>query len=245
VRQYCRTAPEYRFDLVIHCAAVVGGRAVKESPVAHAVNLEIDAAFFQWVQRTQPRRTVYLSSVAAYPVAQAAKGKLKEEDIDLENPGLPDQLYGWAKLTGEILASRVTSPVSVVRPFCIYGNPEDTSHAFENFAMQVREKRNPITIWGSGNQARDYIHIGDVIRAILAVIDNEVNEPVNICTGVGTSLLDLVTMMSKAAGWPCFIELLPDKPEGLPYHVGSIEKLSKFYTPQVSIEQGTRQAVQL
>ena len=53
------------FDLVIHCAAVVGGRAlIEDSPLAHAANLEIDAALFRWAERTRPGRVVYISSVA-------------------------------------------------------------------------------------------------------------------------------------------------------------------------------------
>lgn len=58
-----------RYDIVVHAAAVVGGRAkIDGDPLALAVNLELDAALFQWAARTRPGRVVYLSSSAVYPV---------------------------------------------------------------------------------------------------------------------------------------------------------------------------------
>ena len=58
-----------QFDLVIHLAAIVGGRATIEGePLSVATDLSIDAEFFNWVQRTKPINTVYFSSSAAYPI---------------------------------------------------------------------------------------------------------------------------------------------------------------------------------
>lgn len=57
------------YEVVVHAAAVVGGREqIDGNPLALAVNLELDAALFQWALRTQPGRVVYLSSSAVYPV---------------------------------------------------------------------------------------------------------------------------------------------------------------------------------
>src|SRR6266567_3222748 len=67
-RDYFRQGNHPHFDLVIHCAAVVGGRELIETQMAHAANLEIDAALFQWAEREKPGRVVYISSVSAYPV---------------------------------------------------------------------------------------------------------------------------------------------------------------------------------
>lgn len=243
VRNFCHGNRE-KYDLVIHCAALVGGRAVKLSPVAHAINLEMDAALFQWAEKTQPGRLVYLSSCAAYPVDIAAEcTPLHESDIDLSEPGLPDQLYGWAKLTGEMLAARSSVPVSVVRPFCIYGNYQDMSTAFGSFTQQVRERRDPVTIWGTGQQVRDFIHVSDVVNAILAIVKAGVDYPVNICTGTGTTLLELMQLMIKAADYTPGIEILRDKPAGLPCHVGSTDLLSKLYTPRISLPEGVHNAV--
>ena len=58
-----------KFDVVIHLAAIVGGRATIEgNPLAVAADLAIDADLFQWALRTRPNHIVYFSSSAAYPI---------------------------------------------------------------------------------------------------------------------------------------------------------------------------------
>ena len=57
-----------QYDLVIHLAAIVGGReSIEGRPMAVADNLSIDSEFFQWCLKTQPKKIVYFSSSAAYP----------------------------------------------------------------------------------------------------------------------------------------------------------------------------------
>jgi nucleoside-diphosphate-sugar epimerase len=248
-RDYFRTACEH-FDVVFHCAAVVGGRQLIETPLAHAANLEIDAALFQWAERTKPGRIVYVSSVAVYPEAlqRGIKLNLGENLMALRNnvlssPGMPDELYGWAKLTGEYLASRCSVPVSIPRPFTVYGEEQDSVFPFANIMKQVCERKDPITVWGSGNQVRDFIHVQDCTEAMLAMAEQEIDGPVNICTGRAISLNELIKIMANMAGYSPAIKYLEDKPEGLPYRVGDPKKLHEFYTPKISLEEGIRRAL--
>ena len=67
-RDFFRKSDE-QFDLVIHLAAMVGGRETIESrPLLVADNFSIDSEFFQWCLKTKPKKVVYFSSSAAYPV---------------------------------------------------------------------------------------------------------------------------------------------------------------------------------
>lgn len=235
-----------RYDLVIHCAAIVGGRILIENTMAHAENLELDAALFRWAEAVEPGRIVYVSSVAAYPIGlqSTVGGMLYEEDVDLDDMWAPDQLYGWAKLTGEYMAARSSIPVSIPRPFTVYGNGQNLIFPFANVAMQIRERRNPVTIWGSGDQVRDFIHVSDVADGIIAMADKEVDGPVNFCTGRPVSLRDLIAMMAEEAGYCPKVESLAGKPEGLIYRVGNPERLQEFYTPAVTLEEGIKKALQ-
>lgn len=238
-------SPTRNYDLVIHCAAVVGGRILIENSMAHAENLEIDAALFRWAEAVKPRRIVYISSVAAYPTGlqTTTGGALYEEDIDLDDMWVPDQLYGWAKLTGEYMAARSTIPVSIPRPFTVYGPGQDLIFPFANIAMQIQQRRNPVTVWGSGNQIRDFIHVDDVADGIIAMAEKEVDGPVNFCTGRPVSLRDLIAMMAKQAGYSPDIECVMGKPEGLICRVGNPERLQEFYKPAVTLEEGIRRAL--
>ena len=94
-----------KYDLVIHLAAIVGGReTIENSPLSVAVDLAIDSEMIQWALRTRPERIVYFSSSAAYPIElqkDELKYKLLESDINLLDMRSPDLTYGWAKLSGE------------------------------------------------------------------------------------------------------------------------------------------------
>ncbi len=89
-----------QFDLVVHCAAVVGGRmTISYDPMAVAVDLELDAAMFRWAVATKQPRVVYFSSCAAYPVyLQGGGRRCTETDLNPANDliGRPDLTYGWA-----------------------------------------------------------------------------------------------------------------------------------------------------
>jgi UDP-glucose 4-epimerase len=105
--------------LVIHLAAIVGGRATIEGePLSVATDLSIDAEFFNWVQRTKPINTVYFSSSAAYPIDlqnSRHRQRLAEYDLNLDAVRNPDLTYGWAKLTGEYSSAvlRRNKPIRV------------------------------------------------------------------------------------------------------------------------------------
>lgn len=226
---------------------------IENSPVAYAQNLELDAGLFQWAERTKPGRVVYISSVAAYPAVlqqyipparyaelqdSPRSAQLQENDINLDMPCLPDKVYGWAKLTGELLARESSVPVSVVRPFTVYGEDQDPVFPFANIMAQIRGHQDPVTVWGSGGQVRDFIHVEDVVNAILVMAEQGIDGPVNLCTGRGTSLNELIEMALAVEGYsPSEIRHL-DKTEGLPYRVGNPEKLHSFYTPKICLEEG-------
>ena len=71
-----------KFDLIVHLAAIVGGReTIENDPLSVATDLSIDAEFFNWAVRTKQKKVIYFSSSAAYPISLQAKGtknKLKE-----------------------------------------------------------------------------------------------------------------------------------------------------------------------
>lgn len=258
-----------RYDLVIHLAAVVGGRATIEgAPLKIAVDLSIDAELFQWALRTRPDRIVYYSSSAAYPVGlqtatvqrstwMTADGparlveventhRLREDDLALDWIGAPDLTYGWAKLTGEMLARHAEAEglrVHVFRPFSGYGEGQALSYPFPAFIQRAAQRDDPFEVWGSGRQVRDWIHIDDVVAGTLAAVEQDVPGPVNLCTGRPTSFLQLAELVTSAAGYRPEIRTLPDAPTGVHYRVGDPTKLHTFYRPCVELEDGIRRAL--
>jgi nucleoside-diphosphate-sugar epimerase len=245
---------ESSYDLVLHCAAVVGGRQVIDhQPLAQAVNLELDAALFRWALRARPGRVVYFSSSAVYPVDYQRAGtfnRLREDLVDgqLGGPtaGVPDQLYGWAKLTGEHLACRARDEgvaVTVVRPFSGYGEDQDDCYPFPAFVDRALRREDPFLIWGNGSQVRDFIHIDDIVATTMELVHRGANGPLNLGSGVGVSMRRLAQMICRQAGYAPAFETVPTAPAGVFYRVASVEKLFAIGPPRVSLDQGIQRAL--
>lgn len=239
-----------KFDLVIHLAAVVGGRAtIDGQPLKVATDLAIDSDMFQWALRTRPHRVVYYSSSAAYPTAYqtySMKYHLHEGHINLDSIMNPDQTYGWAKLTGEMLARYAEEEglrVQVFRPFSGYGEDQDLDYPFPSFIQRAKKKEEIFDIWGSGNQVRDFIHIEDVVNATLKAVEEDIEGPVNLGTGRPTSFNKLAELVTDSAGFKPVFNRILDAPEGVPYRVCDPTKMLSFYIPKITLEEGIARAL--
>lgn len=251
-----RAGSRARFDLVVHCAAVVGGREMIEGdPLATAVNLELDAAMFGWAARARPGRVLYLSSSAAYPVWAQNGGREYPLSEVMANGTDPDEIYGWSKVIGEILAGKLRAagvPVTVVRPFSGYGPDQDLDYPFPAFIERAKTLQDPFEVW-CGDCVRDFIHVDDIVHGALAVAESGTELPVNLCTGVATSFStlaqkvivecdDLLSESDQEYSPP--LQFRGDKPAGVAYRVGDPARMLTFYEPKVTLEDGIRRALE-
>jgi nucleoside-diphosphate-sugar epimerase len=242
------------FDLIIHCAAVVGGRLkIDGDPLAVATDLAIDSDFFNFVVKAKSRpKVIYFSSSAVYPIELQTRRQniaLSESLVSqgASRFGRPDMSYGWSKLTGEYLAhlavDRYNADVVVYRPFSGYGEDQSFDYPFPSIIRRVVERQNPIQIWGSGEQCRDFIHIDDIVGAVMETKDVlKPGEVLNLGSGIPTSFIGLMDRAVDVLGAPLTTAMRLDmtKPEGVFYRVADTYKLSQFYKPKISIEEGIR-----
>lgn len=239
-----------RYDLVIHLAAIVGGRkTIEGDPLSIATDLAIDSDFFQWVLKTKPKRVVYFSSSAAYPVRlQKLKDKrsLAESDINLSNIRNPDLTYGWAKLTGEYLAQFALAEnikIHIFRPFSGYGTDQDLSYPFPAYIKRAVERQDPFEVWGDGEQVRDFIHMVDVVKAVDAAIKQDYLEPLNLGNGIATTFNTLAQMVCNEVKYSPSIKHLPTEPVGVMYRVSDNTNMLDVYQPSINLEEGIRMAI--
>lgn len=255
-REWFKTHLYEKFDLVVHCAAVVGGRTMIDgAPLLLAVeDLTIDAEMFKWAMQARPGRIIYFSSSAAYPVGyQQAHGSrlLTEADLDMraQGVGMPDATYGWVKVTGERLAAEANSmgiTTHVFRPFSGYGADQDLTYPFPSLIKRVMETdpEEILDVWGDASSTRDWVHISDVVGCVMAAIEQNELGPINICTGISTSFADLVWHISDALGRPRpAVRSDKSKPMGVFHRVGDPTKMSKIYGPKTTLMQGILDAV--
>ncbi|MDP9342174.1 MAG: NAD-dependent epimerase/dehydratase family protein [Actinomycetota bacterium] len=239
------------FDRAYHLASVVGGRSVIEGdPLAVGIDLAIDSGFFLWAAKVnRPDRILYASSSSAYPVGlQDEDGAvaLAETMIDFDRGLLrPDLTYGWSKLTGEYLARLACSGyglrVAVVRPFSGYGEHQDPVYPVPAIALRAASRADPLVVWGTGEQARDFVHIEDCVEAMeraLARIGD--GSAVNIGSGRPTTFLELARLMADIEGYAPEVRGLEDRPVGVHrrYAEPSVMREVLEFTPRISLRDG-------
>lgn len=250
-RDFVRRSPA-DFDLIVHCAAVVGGRmTIEGDPLKVATDLAIDADLFNWAVKTKPkpRKVIYFSSAAAYPIklqTSSYSQTLSEDLIAFDDRlAMPDMTYGWSKLTAEYLAEFAARSygldVVTYRPFSGYGEDQDFSYPFPSILRRVGRKESPIVVWGSGDQKRDFIYIEDVVDAVFATCDRlEPGGALNLGSGEGTSFRELATLAGKVIGHEATVVNDATKPEGVFARVGECSKLFRWYRPPTTLEEGVR-----
>jgi nucleoside-diphosphate-sugar epimerase len=131
--------------------------------------------------------------------------------------------YGWAKRFLEqkalIYASETGIPITIVRPFNIYGERYnwvgEFSQAIPMLVKKILDGNDPVTVWGSGRQRRNYIHATDCARIMLRLAEMGYTDgPINIGTEDTVSLRELVQMICDITGKTPRLEFDTSQPEG-------------------------------
>ncbi len=256
-RTWFRSHGESDFDCVLHLAAMVGGRAMIENrPLAVADDLAIDAEYWQWAERTRPSKTLCFSSSAAYPIKfqkQAGYRLLTEDMIAFdEDIGMPDMSYGWAKLTCEYLARLAHEKHGLksvcYRPFSGYGEDQDDTYPFPSIIRRAiaHEGAPVLTVWGTGDQMRDFIHIEDCVDGVLTTMDQiEDGDALNLSTGIYTSFKQFALMTAKAIGYSPEVLGMSGTPAGVFARGGDTAKQATMgFFPAITFDAGIQRALE-
>lgn len=187
-------------DIVYHLAAEKYN-ASKSSPERLLLtNINATQRLARAAALANVGRVVFTSSLYSY-------GSLGPKTMDEKDVPQPSTLYGASKLMGEGILRSVDGELglswNVARLFFIYG-PWQFAHGgyksvvVKNFERALRGES--LLINGSGNQALDYVYIDDCVDALLALAtNNKDHKIVNVASGEGTTIRDLVTTMSYIA----------------------------------------------
>jgi nucleoside-diphosphate-sugar epimerase len=244
-----------RFDLIIHCAAIVGGRVkIEDHPLEVALDLAIDSEFFRWVTDRKPYpKVIYFSSSAVYPLELQTRDKhvaLSESYVDLAQNrwSKPDMTYGFVKFAGEYLAKfahdKYGLDVAIYRPFGGYGEDQDPkTYPFPAIVKRVLDGENPVIVWGSGDQERDWIHIDDIVECVLQTYPKLYGKVLNLGRGIPTSFFSLAEQVVAAAGIDASVRNDPLKPEGVFSRVADIYQMSQLYQCRITLTEGIRRAI--
>ena len=188
-------------DVVFHLAASVGNKRSIDDPISDAeINVIGTLRVLEAARKAGVRKVVISSSAGIF-------GELKTLPIREDHPVEPDSPYGASKLGAEkeglSYAKLYDMEVVCLRYFNVYG-PNQRFDAYGNvipiFGFQML-RGEPVTIFGDGEQTRDFVNVSDVVQAnVKAAMAPGLSGAFNIGSGTRISINDLVERMKAASG---------------------------------------------
>jgi len=234
-------------DYVFHLAAVKGSPAMTaRKPASFFVPIiSINTNMMEAARQCGVKRYLYTSTNGVYAPAEI----LREEDVWKTFPSENDKFAGWAKRMGELQAEAYKieygwKEIAIVRPANIYGpydnfDPENAM-VIPSLIRRALEGEDPFVVWGDGSAVRDFIHVQDVVKGILLAMEKLPPEPVNLGSGKGTSIRELVEVILSNLDHKPKVVWDISKPSGDRKRVLDISRAKKWlgFEPEISIERG-------
>jgi GDP-L-fucose synthase len=236
------------FDRAYHFAAPVGGREkIEGDPLFNADSLRLDSSFFRWAIRGTDV-TLYPSSSAVYGTVFQSRGTAVPLDEGFFDPRethwpAPDEMYGFTKLAGEVLAWKSAAyglNSLCLRPFSGYGVGQSMEYPVPSICARAKAREDPLLVWGSGMQVRDFVYISDLVAATERRLEAGVDgyQVLNVGSGSGTTFNELARLAAEIVGYEPRIMNDAAKPQGVDSRVATVQRLSRYYRPVVSLREG-------
>jgi len=214
-------------DAIIHCAGKVGGiMANKTRPYDYLFeNLYMNTNFLEACRKTGQRRVLYTMCGCSYP--SKAPNPIREEYLFAGKPDENSLFYAMGKAVNHLqcVAARRQFNLdwSTVIPGNAYGpgdnfDPEN-SHVVAGMINKFHKAKingaTEITLWGNGFPLRDFVYVDDVAEGIvLALEKHHMETPINLSSGIGTSIGALANIVKDVVGFTGEIKWDVEKPGG-------------------------------
>ena len=241
-------------EIVFHLAADHGGRGyVDLHQVECSTNLILDGMIFRTAHEMGVEKVVYASSGCVYPNHVQMN---PEEEIFLNEdmvgpPYDADNMYGWAKLMGELTLKSYYRQRGMksasCRYFTVYGPQGVENHAVIAMIARAFIGEDPFEVWGTGEQVRNWTYIDDIVEGtILAAEKIDDATAVNLGTMERIRVIDAVQEVLRYTGHKARIVTRPDMPTG-PLNRVAENKLAKRllgWEPKVSFVEGLHRTIE-
>lgn len=243
-----------RPDVVIDAAARVGGIHANETFPADFLsdNLQIQVNLMDAANEVDVDRLLFLGSSCIYP--KFADQPIKESSLLTGELEPTNDAYAIAKIAGimQVQASRRQFGrhwISAM-PTNLYGpgdnfHPEN-SHVLPALMRRIddakRTEAKEVVIWGSGTPRREFLHVDDLARASLFLLENY-DSPETINVGVGTDLTisELAAEIADVVGFEGDLVQDPTKPDGTPEKLLDTSRLADLgWTSRIGLNEGIR-----
>jgi UDP-glucose 4-epimerase len=237
--------------VVVHLAAAVGVKLIVESPV-HTIETNVHGTEVVLKLANKKKKLVLLASTSEVYGKSTTVPFTEDADLVLGPSSKHRWAYACSKLIDEFLALAYWKerklPVIIVRLFNTVG-PRQTGQygmVIPNFVRQALAGQ-PITVFGDGTQSRSFTYVGDVVRALVALINEPraIGQVYNIGNGYEITIGDLAEKVRTMTGSTSEIVRIPYAQayeagfEDMPRRVPDIAKIGALigYKPTVQLDE--------
>jgi len=250
-----RLFKDHKPDAVFHLAAKVGGILANKTQPADFIytNLALNTYFLEEARKAGVKRLVYTFCGCSYP--KNAENPIKENTLFR---GIPDEnamFYSLAKAVSylQILAYRKQYGLDWVaavpgNAYGPYDNFSETgSHVIPglvrrfHFAKVNGDKK--VVVWGTGKPIRDFVYVEDAAEALVDVMERyHDDQPINISSGKGVSIKELVEIVKDSVGFEGKIEWDKTKPDGHATKIFDVSRMRNVlkFELKVGLESGIK-----
>ena len=237
-------------DYIFHAAGDVASAGVTTENLMKAIstNLIFTSQMLHAAWEENVDRMLIFSSSTGYPVTNYP---IKEEEM-WNGPTHPTYFgYGWMRRylerMGEFVASKSNVKISIVRPTATYGNLDDSGHVIPSLIKRAIKKENPFIVWGTGEEIRDFLHVSDLARGCLLMLEKCANcDPVNIGYGKPVTIKEIVDIiLSSTDHKDADIIFHSSKPGTIPIRMVDTTKARRLlnFEPEISLEKGLKDTI--
>ena len=205
-------------------------------------------------RRQNVRRFLVVSSSCVYP--DDAGVPTREDEGYRGMPETVNAGYGWGKrmveLQGQYYAQEYNMEVAIARPFNAYGPREPfeicKAHVMPALIQRILGGDDPITVWGSGNQTRSFVHGKDAALGLKLITEHyAVADPVNVGYDRETTIRELAERILEITGKDVKLVFDTSKPEGATRKSADVTKLREVthgFTPQITLDEGLEEMIE-
>ncbi|EKE74343.1 GDP-L-fucose synthase [Celeribacter baekdonensis] len=251
-------------DEVILAAAKVGGIIANNSYPAQFIyeNLMIECNVINAAYEAGVKKLLQLGSSCIYP--KMAEQPMREEALLTGTLEPTNEPYAIAKIAGIKLCESYNRQYGVdyrsVMPTNLYG-PGDNFHPqnshvlpalIRRFHEAVENNTKVVTIWGSGNPMREFLHVDDMAEASLFVLDlddttyQSETQPmlshINVGSGTDVTIRELAEIVAEVTGYKGKLAFDATKPDGAPRKLMNVSRLARLgWTASIPLQEGVRE----
>ena len=240
-------------EVVFHLAADHGGRGyVDLHQVECSTNLILDGMIFKTAHEIGVKKVVYASSGCVYP-NHIQMDTNKEIYLTEDMVGPPydsDNMYGWAKLMGELTLKSYYNQFGLksacCRYFTVYGPHGVENHAVIAMIARAFIGADPFEVWGTGEQVRNWTYIDDIVEGtILAAERIDDASAVNLGTMERIRVMEAVEEVLRYTGHKAHIVTRPEMPTGPLNRVAENKLAMKLlgWKPKVPFIEGLHRTI--